>query len=165
MSSIDLATVDGFGRFLSIHQSCFRYIRDRVTVESDAWHGLDEMVRRIGADLAILGGAETICVGSIVRKPDRLAVDYVVEGSRLGSKVLRNRWLAASDPTVRRACAYFSFAPVPGRWRRICDQLSNVPVHSERAKAIIHDTKMLFALFHATACAPAAQWPRSAELA
>ncbi len=165
ISLIDLATFDGFIRFLSIHQSCFRVMRDLVTTESDAWSSLDEMVRRIDADLATMGTSATVGVVSDIHKPDRLAIDYVIEGSRLGSKMLRRRWLTASDPIVRQANAYFSLAPVPGRWRDVCDQLSNIPGHSERAGTIIEDTKMLFALFHAAACEPVAEQRRNVELA
>ncbi|WP_299869953.1 biliverdin-producing heme oxygenase [uncultured Roseobacter sp.] len=165
ISSIDLVTFDGLVRFLSIHQSCFRFIRDLVTTETHAWCSLDGMVRRIDADLATMGAAETVVVVSDITKLDRLAIDYVIEGSRLGSKVLRRRWLTASDPTVRRASAYFSLAAVPGRWRNVCDQLSKIPVQSDRAGAIIEDTKMLFALFHAAACEPVAEQLQGVQLA
>ncbi len=52
-----------------------------------------------------------------------------------------------SDPDVCRAGVYFSLTSVAGRWRNVCDQLSDISVESERAKVIIEDTKTLFDLF------------------
>ncbi|WP_299287648.1 biliverdin-producing heme oxygenase [uncultured Tateyamaria sp.] len=165
LSSVDIATCDGFVRFLSIHQSCFMVMRDLAPCESPAWSSLNEMLHRIDDDLAVLGASESIHVVSDLQNPDQLAMEYVIEGSRLGSKILRSRWLTASDPTVQQATAYFSLASVPGRWRDVCDQLSSIPTESERAQTIVEDTKMLFALFYTAAHEPVTDHLPDVELA
>ena len=165
ISSIDITSSEGLVRLLSIHHRCFQVMRGLVAADSQAWCSLSEMVHRIDADLASMGESLEMGVASEIQQSDSLAIEYVIEGSRLGSKVLRNRWLAASDPVVLRASAYFSLAPVPGRWRGVCDRLSNIPVESARAGAIVEDTKMLFALFHAAACESAAEHLRDVGIA
>lgn len=93
--------------------------------------------------MATLGASDTLVLESDIKKLDGLAIDYVIERSRLGSNVLRCRWSTARNPKFRKANAYFALAPVPGRWRDVCDQLSNIPVQSERAGVVIQDTKGL----------------------
>ena len=156
MSSIDLATRDGFLRFLIIHQGCFAAMRDLVPQDSETRRGLDELVARINSDLAILDVSDHAESQRDIPAPDTLAVDYVIEGSRLGSKVLKRRWLDASDPKVRQASAYFTLAPAPGRWRDICSQLSAISPKSDRALRIVNDTRALFALFFDAASGPVA---------
>ncbi|WP_107843967.1 biliverdin-producing heme oxygenase [Litoreibacter ponti] len=165
ISTLDLSTFEDFVRFLTIHQGCFDSIRGLMPKGSAAWRALDDMVRGIETDLNTLGASAPVPALPNLRTPDALAVDYVIEGSRLGSKVLRRRWMAASDPRVRKADAYFSLPPVPGRWRDVCDQLSAISVPSERAGRIVHDTRMLFSLFYTAASETAAHQHRSVELA
>ncbi len=151
MSRFDLTTLKGFSGFLAIHHSSFRAIQYFATADSPTRLALDEMVQRLSADLATLGAAEADFVVPSAKNIDGLAIDYLIEGSRLGSQILKRRWMAAEDPRIRNATAYFSLPPDPQRWRAVCDQLSAVPAQSDRAEAIVEDTRFLFGLFYNTA--------------
>lgn len=165
MSAIDLRAADGFVRFLSIHQGCFRQMRGLAAPRTLTWQSLDDMVQALEADLASMGAAPAPTVPCDAPRVDGLAMDYVIEGSRLGTKVLRRNWLGASDPAVRRASAYFSLVPTPGRWHEICEKLSELPADGARARAIIEDTRMLFSLFYTAVCAPVSDHHEGKELA
>ncbi|KJZ17008.1 hypothetical protein TW80_17435, partial [Loktanella sp. S4079] len=81
---------------------------------------------------------------------DPLAAKYVLGGSRMGTKVLRQRWLQSTDPIVCDAKAYFTLPSNPIFWREVCDALSQVKTGSIRAEKIVADTKQIFALFVST---------------
>ncbi len=148
MTGIDLCTVVGFKVFLRIHRTCFNAIQ-QVTGEN-VHASLGDLVERINKDLAMLGAADDAVAAPALRDIDPLAAAYVVEGSRLGSKLLKGRWLKAQDSLVRQADAYFSFDPSSQVWRETCEYLRAVPVGSERANTIIQDTRQLFDLFYDT---------------
>ena len=151
MSLIDLTTRDGLGRFLQINHSCFEVMFAAVGAETSTGTTLHQIIGRIDADLLTLGLEKPVKSQEKLTKVDPLAVDYVVEGSRLGTKVLERLWSKAQDEKVQQANAYFTFGKVPGRWRDVCDQLSAIPAQSDRANFILRDTKRMFDLFHDTA--------------
>jgi hypothetical protein len=76
-----------------------------------------------------------------------LAVDYVVLGSRLGTRVLRRTWLAGKDPRVLAANLYFSQPEHTDLWRTLCGGLSQMPGNDPAAQVVLDDVKALFALF------------------
>lgn len=108
---------------------------------------LSDMISRLKKDFGIVSGEQAVSDIVFERDLDPLAVDYLVAGSRLGSKVLRKRWASSNDPTVRRAHHYFGQVGDLALWRTTCQALSDVPVDSSHAKIIIDDTKALFQLF------------------
>lgn len=148
LSALDIGSPDGFADFLSIHRICFAAMKADAPAEEGGFATLTEMIACIDSDLASLGipcdAGSAVSVGPV----HVLARDYVLEGSRLGSKVLRRRWEASEDPRVKAADAYFSITPVPGRWREVCAALSAVSPDGPEATRIAEDAGRLFALFH-----------------
>ena len=132
LSSFDITTRQGFEGFLIIHKACFTTMLGLAEPGTDTASSLRAMLTRIDADLAVLGASARPPQSRPLPRTDAMALDYMIEGSRLGSRMLKRIWTGSRDPVVRAADAYFSMEPVPGRWKDICDALSVIPVQSRR---------------------------------
>lgn len=165
LSEFDVATKAGLTGFLDIHHACFSQMRTASGPDADLCAGLTDMIDRIDADLQRLGARPSLATEGLDGAVDPLAMAYLVEGSRLGSKVLGRRWAASADPDVLAADTYFSLEPVKGRWREVCDLLAAVPADSTRAATILRDTSMLFRLFLQTAQVAASEYATPEVLA
>ena len=147
LSFFDIARPDGLEGFLLVHKYCFREMQGLAAPDSHAAASLQKMIEGIERDLETLGVRSSLTSSTRAANADLLAIDYMIEGSRLGSKVLKRKWSGSSDPVVQRADSYFSIDPVPGRWREVCAALSDIPADSRRARQIIADTRQLFGMF------------------
>ncbi|MEM6618085.1 MAG: hypothetical protein AAF631_02150 [Pseudomonadota bacterium] len=146
LSKLDITTREGLAEFCALHLACF----ERLSLRSD--HDLlPPLITALIADLAALGGAATRPNAADPGVLDPLAVAYIVDGSRLGTQVLRHRWAVATDSQVRAAAAYFSLPFEKTRWPATCQALSRVPVGSLRARRIANDARRLFDMFNAGA--------------
>lgn len=163
LSGLDIAQPDGLARFLGIHLSCFKAMTAVAADGSETRANLAEMETRIQTDLDRLG--KTKCAGLTpgLSDTDPLALDYMVEGSRLGSQILKRRWAASQDTSVQAANAYFSLEPTAGRWRRVCDDLAAIPAASQRASKITADTCNLFDIFYRASIGHGGVKPKNLE--
>ncbi len=148
LSQLDITDHGGFGQFLGIHSTCFQAMRDATPEPSIAHAALSDMLLRIGQDLEKL--SESAIVGEVptLAPVDPLALDYVLEGSRLGTRVLKTQWMETADARVTQADRYFSMVTDAGRWREVCETLSAIDPQSPRATAIIADARALFEMFY-----------------
>ncbi|NNE52986.1 MAG: DUF3158 family protein [Sulfitobacter sp.] len=140
MSKLDLQKPGDLGRFFAVHHTCFRAL-----AAHHAYSGLAQMIGALERDLHHLGAP--VLPDARLQPVDPLAVAYIIEGSRMGSKVLRSRWKRSTDPTVQGASAYFSLKPDGQRWRDLCAALSVFDTRSSRAALIVSDTVVIFELF------------------
>ena len=151
MSELDLSTASGLATFLQIHALCFAELRVAVECDIRLQRQLDDLIVSARTDLATLGREEPPRVVFKLGALDPLAVEYVVEGSRLGTRVLKRRWQTSHDDRVRRASAYFSRPAVPNAWRDVCERLSDIPTEDVRAERVIVETCAIFDLFETVA--------------
>tara|TARA_R110000822_G_scaffold25993_3_gene78669 strand:- start:25 stop:576 length:552 start_codon:yes stop_codon:yes gene_type:complete len=146
-TALDIAKLDGFASFVKVHLTCFQLMA-KVAVDGSYSHkSLCQMVNCLALDLDVLGGRQTQTGIKLSAKIDPLAIDYLVAGSRLGSKVLRKRWSGSDDPIVRRSNHYFGLDSNAVFWQLTCKALAEIYPDSHRAKVITRDTKILFRLF------------------
>lgn len=146
-TALDITQPDDFMCFSTVHLICFQAMAEVVQTGSYSHQLLRQMAASLAADLDVLGAPHAPIRAAVPPLPDPLAIDYIVAGSRLGSKVLKKRWLLAQDPTVRRANAYFGMNSNPAFWPQTCQALDAITPASARADAIVGDTKSLFQLF------------------
>lgn len=146
-SALDIAQPAGLQRFIGVHLSCFRTMSSRALNGSHSHSLLSLMVCSLALDVEILGGSGRCTINSLPANIDPLAIDYLVAGSRLGSKVLYKRWSISDVSIVRRANNYFGLATDPSFWQLTCTALADIDPNSARADAIVQDTKILFELF------------------
>lgn len=147
LSGLDLTEAGDYGTFLKIHVHCFAQMQSAVAPGGSLAQALGGMVRRATGDLAALGQAPGVAAASLERPVEPLAASYVVEGSRLGSRVLARQWAEASDSRVRGAGAYLSHPHPTDGWRAVCDRLALVEPGSPLATTVLADTRRLFYLF------------------
>lgn len=76
-----------------------------------------------------------------------LAVDHIVLGSRLGTAILRSRWLMSQDRQVRQARNYFAQPQFKDEWRGHCMHLSLMQDSDVAGQHLIDDARRLFVLF------------------
>lgn len=105
---------------------------------------LTELVGRLRFDLENRGVIAPAITGA--KTPlDSVAIDYLVLGSRLGTETMRRRLFAHHQ---REAIPqYFLIGTMPELWQRHCAELNGIDVGSDRATAVVQDTKAGFAIF------------------
>lgn len=122
----------------------------RVIDPSETQEAIADLHERSTRDLSRLGLEPRS--ESLGFTPDRNAVDYVVLGSRLGSAVLKKRWLGATDPDVLAINAHFSAPSYIPLWHAFCDRIAKHPLKT--SDKIVEDAKALFAYYNC--CIPTA---------
>ncbi|RYH00985.1 hypothetical protein EU805_16140 [Salipiger sp. IMCC34102] len=147
LSALNLAVAPDFIRFLSLHRACFGAMVQACTHGSAMQDTLNDICTRIDDDLHTLGAPPVASLPVDLGRVDPLALDYMLEGSRLGSKVLRRAWVQSDDVVVRKAGRYFATPAPVERWRAVCAKLSDIDADSPRAACIVADAKRLFGLF------------------
>lgn len=156
ISTLNITTRSGFGMFLQLHLNCFCAMQSRLSSECRCSPTLEDMILGLQADLAAVSADPMTLATDIPTRLDPLAIDYIVSGSRLGSKILCGIWAQTDDPVIRRAGNYFMQTNDANLWRDTCQALSQVPLDSPRAAMIMTDTRALFGLFITTFDAVAA---------
>ena len=141
VSRFDVATRDGLAGFAITHLAAFRAMQS-VAERADLRAMIDALTR----DLLSLGAAGEVPTLT-APATDPLAVDYILAGSRMGTKVLRRQWASATDAGVRAASAYFGLPVDPAEWPSVRLALSQVDAGSDRAARIVADVGALYGLF------------------
>ena len=147
VTTLDIAKLADFILFLQLHHRCFTAIKSQAEEHGRSRKTLSYMIDGLAADLSSLSSDRAAIDLPLLPQLDPLSIDYMVAGSRLGSKILRKRWSASTDQRVQRADSYFGQAVDPNLWPETCRALSEVPMGSARADKIVDDTKTQFQLF------------------
>lgn len=95
-------------------------------VASRLFYDLPERSRAMALSLDIndLSGAFHLrAAPPIEDEAEALGVLYVLEGSRLGGRILAKRAGESADPAVRRATRYFRHAEKAGHWQSFLTRL------------------------------------------
>lgn len=160
-SVLDLTRSDDLRTFLRTQLSVLRLVRCRPGSHTAAATALgSRMAAALEADLRALHGRPAAPSGE--RRLHATAVLYMLLGSSLGTRVLRRRWLAATDPSIAAAGRYLDLAPPQGAWRVLCDELAQQPAEGAEADCIVHDATEIFDL-HLAALAEGALLPVGAS--
>ena len=142
----DLLSVDGYAAFLAMNARAFGALAESGAKGELATNDmLDALALAATTDLGTMGHPRPTT--TTLRPVLPLAVDYVVLGSRLGTRVLRRTWQSAEDARVLAADRYFGQPEHTDLWRTLCRDLSAMPGNDPKAQAILDDVMALFALF------------------
>ncbi|MEM6438616.1 MAG: biliverdin-producing heme oxygenase [Pseudomonadota bacterium] len=163
ISVLDLGDAEDFARFADVHAACFGALGASDGASRATRRLLSEMIARLSDDLLTLKARPPSARPATPANLDPLAIDYVVEGSRLGSQVLKRRWETSTDPAVRAADRYFGLPADPLGWRATCAALSCLRVDGRRAARVTRDVDALFDLF-ADACRAALPGARGRDV-
>ncbi len=150
--TLQLGSRSGFVHFASAQLLAYRSLLDAEGFLGRAANSalIEDFCRRLEADLAAFGDCPPLssplaCAGPLHAE----AVDYVILGSRMGSRILRKCWLASSDPLVGAAGAYFSAPQMTMEWQELCARLAGMPARSPTADRIVRSAREIFTLFQA----------------
>jgi hypothetical protein len=144
-SLLDLTQPGSFQTFLRTQLSVLLSVFCRPGHHTLAVEDLrSRMVAALEADLRELRGRLAAPVGG--RYLDATAVLYMLLGSSFGTRVLRRRWLGATDPAVASAGRYLGLTPPQGAWPALCDELARHSAVGADADRIVHDAGKLFDL-------------------
>ena len=147
-SGFDLRHPSSLAGFLRANLSALRSIDCHPGPQADAARLLrDEMATALEADLRHLGGPQPDAAVPV--RFDATAVLYVLLGSRIGTQVLRRRWLGSTDAAVLGAGRYFAMPQRTGDWRDLCVRLAGASAHDPAAETIVRDACDLFGLYRA----------------
>ena len=105
------------------------------------------MCDALKSDLETLGVTPVPSLVPALSAAHHLAMSYMLEGSRMGTEVLRRQWIKTQNDDVLAAKQYFSLRAEPENWRRVCAELDGIEEGSDEAFSIIADTKRMFRLF------------------
>jgi heme oxygenase len=159
LSGFDLNSVHGYRRFLEASAAALLPIEaalERAGVRAilDDW---PSRLRRtvIAADIRSLGGTVRSLpdIGALNRN-QAIGTLYVLEGSRLGAKVLLKAVTASADSTIMGATRYLRHGARLHLWRSFIDMLEREAAAPEDEAEIFAGGRQAFATF-ATAAARA----------
>ncbi|MEQ3624696.1 MAG: hypothetical protein ABNH26_05230 [Celeribacter sp.] len=165
-SRFDLTAPLGLAAFCRANENALRTIRfpapsaaraaeDRAAPSQSASldgapHPIDTapMIAALQADRQTLGDDTPLPpLDGLAMSPHRVAVAYILLGSRLGTQVLRRDWAQSDDLRVQGAGRYFALPPLTAEWRRLVADLDTQPTASAEAQQILTDAEAIFDLF------------------
>ena len=152
VSRFDLTTPNGLLRFLSMQSAALQTL-SASEVSSQMGAMIRDLIERAALDLRQLESS-TQKPAAAIEPVHPLAIEYAIAGSRLGSQLLKKRWQAATDPQVRRACAYFSAPSYTDTWARFCDTTETMSSTGPLADQIVRDANRIFHLYRECVRAP-----------
>lgn len=150
LSKLELTKVGGLSVFLEA-QSMALGALEKMSEQARTSETIRILHRAADADLNSLGVNPTQNPPSLAARPEPLAIDYIVAGSRLGTAVLRKRWAEATDPTVKNASSYFTAPVFIETWREFCQTADSLPGDCASSDRIVADANALFDFFEACA--------------
>ena len=151
LSRFDLADAGDYGRFLAVHALALPCLEEALAqggfdLACPGWSG-GRRGAALLADLAGLGREPGACpTAPAVRGAEAWGVAYVLEGSRLGGKVLARRVTRGGGPAAR-ANARFLNAPAALPWSRFVERMERALPSPADGDAAIRGALMAFATF------------------
>jgi heme oxygenase len=144
---------DGYARFLAAMASAMVPL-ERALEAAGIEEVLPDWTERRRAsllldDLAALGGkpVQETPAPAANGEARQLGMVYVLEGSRLGGKLLLKRALGSTDPTVRAATRYLSHGTDRNLWTSFLQRLESSADVSRAPAEAIAGARQAFALF------------------
>ncbi|TQS73167.1 biliverdin-producing heme oxygenase [Rhodobacteraceae bacterium] len=158
-SALDLGRDDHYLRFLRAQHTGLARIAQSIDPALPAPRSgpaLPQMLAALDADLSDMGdSAPPVLPASPVTPLHPLAVDYVIIGSRLGTKVLRQRRATAimhkagATNTADQAMRYLCLPNDPALWQEFCAHAQSIPAEGPIADLILHHARRCFGFFAA----------------
>jgi heme oxygenase len=146
-------SIEGYAQFLSAMASAMVPL-ERALEAAGIEQVLPDWTQRRRAfllldDLAALGGdpVPEILPPAADGEARQLGMVYVLEGSRLGGKLLLKRALGSTDPKVRAATRYLSHGTDRNLWSSFLERLESSPDVSRAPADAIAGAREAFALF------------------
>ncbi|PJJ85641.1 response regulator receiver domain-containing protein [Brevirhabdus pacifica] len=155
VSRFDLGTSAGLEAFVRLQHEGFTALREGMTPDTVPFEAaptleadLQRHISSAHTSLKSLGAEQSADQASDAPQIDRLAVAYMLYGSRAGLKLLRREWEKATDLRVLMAGSVFNQPSTSAAWTHLRDRLEQIPATDARAPSIVHDAISAFEMFH-----------------
>ena len=147
--SCDLATPEGYTRFLTAQAAAWETLAPVLDVPSQA------RLTGVEADLQALDVPMPAALDDVaIPAAGSLGMSYVLEGSRLGSTLLLRDLAERAPELINRAGAYFTASSDLTSWKQLSTILQSQPRNDASDAAVLADATATFDLFerafHAT---------------
>ncbi|WP_143089826.1 biliverdin-producing heme oxygenase [Tropicimonas isoalkanivorans] len=155
VSTFDLGEPDGLRSFLAMQLMALTRL-EPLAKNSICAPAIHDLRARAEFDLRGLDETTALSCPDLTFTPHPMSVDYVIAGSRVGTAILRKRWLASKNAEVRATSAYFSAPTYMDMWRAFCDRATRETSSGPQADRIVGDAIGLFDFYGhcaASACA------------
>jgi heme oxygenase len=154
LAASDLTDRHAYGRFLTAIASALVPLETALESAGVARSMPDWPERTRSAavlsDLAVLGAAPPRPLGftlpPLANEPSLFGTLYVLEGSRLGARLLHARVLTSPDPLVRRATAYLCHGAGESLWRSFVSRLEDAAPGLDQ-ESVIAAARQTFDMF------------------
>lgn len=147
-SRLDLSVREGLATFLTTSLLALRSLESRLT-QAASLPALPRRVPLLTADLAALGFAVPEHTPEDLEKLDPLGLAYVVGGSALGTRILKQRWETTRDPIVARAGRYLSDVRIGLYWKELRDDHLALTADPARIEGVVAAADAAFDLYRA----------------
>jgi len=152
VSAFNLTTPQGLTSFLRMQSLALRAIAPHAKC-AVSYGAMQDLLERVESDLRKLE-VPGQTVAPKIKPLHPHSIDYVFAGSRLGTRVIKERWQAAENLLVRQADAYFSAPSHIEIWKSFCALAGTMSPIGPLADQIVRDVDRLFQLYQECACAP-----------
>ena len=146
-SKLDLKNRSDFSVFLLSHLIAMKTLRPvlkRLPVELQFL----ETESIIRSDLGILGTASAVTTPVPIPKiAEPLGTAYVIAGSHLGRKLLRNQWSKSSDVIVLSAASFMKENEQNRSWQFLLSSLKEFEFKKADVENLIQSSKTTFEVF------------------
>jgi heme oxygenase len=155
-SALPLGEREGYLALLQAHAAVLPPLETALQAAGVATVLPDWAARRrspaLLADLRRLGGAAPAGLEPPVLEGEAavLGAAYVLEGSRLGARILERR-LAAGDPDLARSAGYLRHGAGAVLWSSFLARLEAAPAARREPERLLEAARAAFACFHAAA--------------
>lgn len=146
-SAHDPTSLAGYAGFLAAHDAALRTLDRDTTLPPPLRARITRDIALIGRDLAHLGACADRMPLPSAHVHDPVAVEYIHLGSRMGLKIILNRWRQSRDDRVGVSAAFLSATDPPDLWRHFCTRLATMPVSGPVADRIVTDCISLFSIY------------------
>jgi heme oxygenase len=159
LSGFDLASLDGYRRFLEANAAALWPVEDALeaagvaTVFAD-WPQRSRRAAMMADLVRVSGTLNPLAPLPALNRNGVFGALYVLEGSRLGAKYLLRSVAHAADPAIVSATAYLSHGAGQHFWPSFLAALEQEPATPEDEAEMINAAELAFSVFaRAAACA------------
>ena len=145
-SLLDLSSRKGLGTFLAASLIALGSLEERLS-NAEGLPPLPPRLPLLAADLADLGLPLPEAARGELSAHDPLGLAYVVGGSSLGTRVLRQRWQSADDPIVAKAGRYLSDGRIGLYWKELRDHHLTRPADPTRIAGVVTAANAAFDIY------------------
>lgn len=147
VSNLSLRSKSGLSVYLRSHLTAYNVISKQVKNAPDY---IGKRARLAIKDLEILGSnSERIDFSFILGPVEPIGLQYVIEGSHLGARILVREWALSLDDRVKAAKFFINDTSLAEPWKSTINVLKSTESNSSKSDKVVETANNCFQLFRA----------------